>query len=122
MTASLSGLQIALLVAYAAGMAGGQLLFKAAALRMPAEGTMVERLAALAQNGYFLAALALYLALSLLWVWLLRVTPLSRAYLFVALSFVLVPLAAAAAFEEPLSARFVLGAVLTICGLLLVVT
>jgi drug/metabolite transporter (DMT)-like permease len=122
MTASLSGLQIALLVAYAAGMAGGQLLFKAAALRMPAEGTMAERLAALAQNGYFLAALALYLALSLLWVWLLRVTPLSRAYLFVALSFVLVPLAAAAAFEEPLSARFVLGAVLTICGLLLVVT
>jgi drug/metabolite transporter (DMT)-like permease len=122
MSASLSGAQIALLVAYAAGMAGGQLLFKAAALRMPAEGTMAERLLALASNGYFLAALALYLGLSLLWVWLLRFTPLSRAYLFVALSFALVPLAAAIAFGEPLSGRFVLGAILTVCGLILVVT
>jgi drug/metabolite transporter (DMT)-like permease len=122
MSSSLSVLQIALLVAYAAGMAGGQLLFKAAALRVPAEGTMAERLLALAHNGYFLAALALYLGLSLLWVWLLRFTPLSRAYLFVALSFVLVPLVAAAAFGEPLSGRFVLGAVLTVCGLILIVT
>jgi drug/metabolite transporter (DMT)-like permease len=122
MSSSLSVLQIALLVAYAAGMAGGQLLFKAAALRVPAEGTMAERLLALAHNGYFLAALALYLGLSLLWVWLLRFTPLSRAYLFVALSFVLVPLVAAAAFGEPLSGRFVLGAILTVCGLILIVT
>jgi len=121
-TSSFSALQVVLLAAYAAGMAGGQLLFKAAAMRLPAAGTFAERLVALAQNGYFLAALALYLGLSLLWVWLLRFTPLSRAYLFVALSFALVPVAAAVAFHEPLSARFVLGAVLTICGLLLVVT
>jgi len=122
MTASLSVWQIAALAAYAAGMAGGQLLFKAAALRMPAQGTFAERLLALAHNGYFLAALAVYLGLSLVWVWLLRFTPLARAYLFVALSFALVPLAAAPAFDEPLSARFVLGAVLTVCGLILVVT
>ena len=122
MTSSFSALQVVLLAAYAAGMAGGQLLFKAAAMRLPAAGTFAERLVALAQNGYFLAALALYLGLSLLWVWLFRFTPLSRAYLFVALSFALVPVAAAVAFHEPLSARFVLGAVLTICGLLLVVT
>ena len=122
MTPSLSAWQIALLVAYAAGMAGGQLLFKAAALRMPAQGTFPERLLALAHNGYFLTALALYLGLSLVWVWLLRFTPLSRAYLFVALSFALVPLAAALTFDEPLSARFVIGAVLTVCGLILVVT
>ena len=120
MTSSLSTLQIAVLCAYAAGMAGGQLLFKAAALRMPPDGTLVERLIALAQNGYFLAALAAYFGLSLVWVWLLRFTPLSRAYLFVALSFALVPIAAAAAFDEPLSARFVLGAILTVCGLILV--
>jgi drug/metabolite transporter (DMT)-like permease len=121
-TSSLSAWQIAVLAAYAAGMAGGQLLFKAAALRMPAEGTFAERLLALAHNGYFIAALVVYLGLSLVWVWLLRFTPLSRAYLFAALSFALVPLAAALAFDEPLSARFVLGAVLTVCGLILVVT
>jgi drug/metabolite transporter (DMT)-like permease len=122
MTSSLSGWQIAVLAAYAAGMAGGQLLFKAAAMRMPAQGSLAERLLTLAHNAYFLAALAAYLALSLVWVWVLRFTPLSRAYLFVALSFALVPLAAALAFGEPLSGRFLLGAVLTVCGLVLVVS
>jgi drug/metabolite transporter (DMT)-like permease len=121
-TSSLSAWQIAVLAAYAAGMAGGQLLFKAAALRLPAQGSFAERLLALTTNVYFLAALAVYLGLSLLWVWLLRFTPLSRAYLFVALSFALVPLAAALAFDEPLSTRFLIGAVLTVCGLILVVT
>jgi drug/metabolite transporter (DMT)-like permease len=87
-----------------------------------AQGSLAERLLALAHNAYFLAALAAYLALSLVWVWLLRFTPLSRAYLFVALSFALVPLAAALAFGEPLSGRFLLGAVLTVCGLILVVS
>jgi drug/metabolite transporter (DMT)-like permease len=122
MTSSLSAWQIAALAAYAAGMAGGQLLFKSAALRLPAQGTFAERLLALTTNVYFLAALAIYLGLSLVWVWLLRVTPLARAYLFVALSFALVPLAAALAFDEPLSARFLIGAALIVCGLMLVVT
>ena len=39
--------QIALLVAYAAGMAGGQVLFKAAALRYVPEGPLWERLLSL---------------------------------------------------------------------------
>jgi drug/metabolite transporter (DMT)-like permease len=122
MTSSLSAWQIAVLAAYAAGMAAGQLLFKAAALRLPAQGNLAERLLALTHNVYFLAALAVYFGLSLVWVWLLRFTPLSRAYLFVALSFALVPLAAALAFDEPLSARFLIGAALTVCGLILVVS
>jgi drug/metabolite transporter (DMT)-like permease len=122
MNSSLSGLQIVVLAAYAAGMAGGQLLFKAAALRVPSQGTIAERLLALGHNAYFIAALVAYLGLSFVWVWLLRFTPLSRAYLFVALSFALVPLAASLTFGEPLSLRFLVGAVLMVCGLILVVT
>jgi drug/metabolite transporter (DMT)-like permease len=122
MTSSLAAWQVAVLAAYAAGMAGGQLLFKSAALRLPVHGSFAERLLALTTNAYFLAALAVYLGLSLVWVWLLRFTPLSRAYLFVALSFALVPLAAALFFDEPLSARFLVGAVLIVCGLIFVVT
>jgi drug/metabolite transporter (DMT)-like permease len=122
MTSSFSVLQIAVLAAYAVGMAAGQLLFKAAALRLPEQGGFAERLLSLAHNGYFLAAIAAYLGLALVWLWVLSFTPLSRAYLFVALSFALVPLAAAVAFGEPLSGRFLLGAVLTVCGLILVVT
>jgi hypothetical protein len=48
--------QIALLVAYAGGMAGGQLLFKMAALRGAADGPLGERLTAMMLNGFFAAA------------------------------------------------------------------
>jgi len=122
MTSSLSGLQIAVLSAYGVGMAGGQLLFKSAALRLPAQSGFAERLLSLAHNAYFLAALVAYIGLALVWLWVLTFTPLSRAYLFVALPFALVPLAATLVFGEPLSGRFLLGAVLIVCGLILVVT
>ena len=44
MNSDLSFAQIALLIAYAGGMAGGQVLFKMAALKGVADGPMVERL------------------------------------------------------------------------------
>ena len=40
-------------------------------------------------NGYFFVAVILYAALTVLWVWILSFTPLSRAYPFVALAFAL---------------------------------
>ena len=86
-----------------------------------AEGALPDRLFGLARNAYFLAALAIYLALSFLWVWLLRFTPLSRAYLFVALSFAIVPLLGGVLFAEPISLRLVIGVIVIVCGLVLVV-
>lgn len=111
--------QVALLCLYAAGMAGGQLLFKLAALRTGGT-TLAERLPQLLQNGFFLAALALYFALSLLWVWILGFTPLSRAYPFVALAFAITPLLAALVFAEPLPSRLLIGIVVILFGLMLV--
>jgi drug/metabolite transporter (DMT)-like permease len=111
--------QMLLLGGYAAGMAGGQILFKAAALRVGA-GPIAERALALAQNGFFLAALVLYFALSVLWVWVLSFTPLSRAYPFVALAFALTPVIGGLVFGEPLSARLLLGIGVIFAGLLLV--
>ncbi len=93
--------QILLLILYAAGMAGGQLLFKLAALRLP-------------------TALILYAALAVLWVWILTFTPLSRAYPFVALAFALTPIAAAYAFAEPMTARLAAGIAAIMVGLFLV--
>ena len=61
---------------------------RGAALRAAGGVTFAERVFGLFQNGAFLAALALYLAFSVLWVWVLSFTPLSRAYPFVALAFV----------------------------------
>jgi drug/metabolite transporter (DMT)-like permease len=116
----LSFAQIALLVAYAAGMVGGQILFKLAALKAPVEGSLGERLPGLMLNWNFIAAVTLYAALSVLWVWILTFTPLSRAYVFVALAFAITPLLGGWLFAEPISARLVVGIVLICCGLLFV--
>ena len=120
MTNGLSLTQIALLAAYAAGMAGGQLLFKTAALQVPGGAPLASRLIGLLQNGYFLAAVALYAALSVLWVWVLTFTPLSRAYPFVAIAFALTPLLGGLVFAEPLSPRLLLGLAVILGGLYLV--
>ena len=113
--------QIALLTSYAVGMSGGQILFKLAALRYGvADGTAGERLFGLAHNAYFLAALALYAALAILWVWILSFTPLSRAYPFVALAFAVTPLLGGMLFGEALSLRLLIGIALVLGGLLLV--
>lgn len=117
MDATLSSFQIAILVAYAVAMAVGQVLFKTAALRVGAAGSLGERLAALAHNGYFAVSVVLYAALTVVWVWILTFTPLSRAYVFVALSFVVTPFFGAALFGEPISVRLVVGIGLIVGGL-----
>jgi drug/metabolite transporter (DMT)-like permease len=111
--------QITLLLAYAAGMAAGQILFKLAAVRAGA-GLSVERVVGLFGNGFFLAALVLYAVLAILWVWILTFTPLSRAYPFVAVAFAVTPLLGALVFAEPFSARLLVGIAVVFCGLLLI--
>jgi drug/metabolite transporter (DMT)-like permease len=112
--------QVAILAAYALGMSGGQVLFKLAALRYAAEGSVAERLLGLMQNAYFLTALVLYAALSVLWVWILTFTPLARAYPFVALAFAVTPLLGGLIFGEAISGRLIAGLLLILGGLLLV--
>ncbi|HLH91555.1 MAG TPA: hypothetical protein VKX28_24145 [Xanthobacteraceae bacterium] len=112
--------QILLLAGYAAGMAGGQILFKLAAQRLTPGGRLADRLVELAGNGYFLTAVGLYFALSVAWVWILSFTPLSRAYPFVALAFAITPLLGAWLFVEPITARLVIGIAVLLVGLVLV--
>ena len=113
--------QILLLAAYAAGMAGGQLLFKLAAQQLTPDASLAERLNELAGNAWFYAAFALYCALALAWIWILTFTPLSRAYPFVALAFAITPLLGAWVFAEPIGWRLVGGIAVIAAGLLLVV-
>src|SRR6478609_7757214 len=75
-----------LLVAFALLLSTGQVLFKQAAVvgnGKPFHLTLF--------NGWVAAALVLYAIATGLWVWVLRTTPLSVAYPFVALGFILVP-------------------------------
>jgi drug/metabolite transporter (DMT)-like permease len=113
--------QIALLSLYAAGMSGGQILFKMAALRFVG-GTFGERIVTLAGNAYFLAAFVLYSVLAVLWVWVLTFTPLSRAYPFVALAFAITPLLSGFLFDEPVTLRLILGILIIALGLDFVTT
>lgn len=113
--------QILLLIVYSVGMAGGQILFKTAALRYAAfDGTAGDKLFGLLHNLYFILAIALYAAFSILWVWILSFTPLSRAYPFVALAFAVTPLLAGLVFGETISLRLILGILFILCGLFLV--
>ncbi len=112
--------QVVLLVAYAAGMVGGQMLFKAAALRYQPDGTGAERAFSLICTAYFLGAVALYVALTVLWVWLLTFIPLSRAYPFVALAFAITPLLGGMVFAEPITVKLLAGIALLLGGLLLI--
>ena len=74
MSDRLSVSQVAALTAYAAAMAGGQLLFKTAALGAGG-GPLAERIAGFLLNGYFFVALILCAALTLLWIWILSFYP-----------------------------------------------
>jgi drug/metabolite transporter (DMT)-like permease len=120
MSDRLSLMQIVVLCGYAAGMAGGQVLFKLAALRFAGDAPLAERLLGLAHNWIFLLALVLYLALGLLWLWILSFTPLSRAYPFVALAFAITPVLANVLFAEPMTVRLAIGIAVVLCGLILV--
>lgn len=117
MSDRLSLSQVAALMTFAAAMAGGQLLFKMAALRGAGDGPLAERIAGFLLNGYFFVALILYAALTVMWVWILSFTPLSRAYPLLALAFALTPALGCLVFAEPLSMRLVIGIVLILGGL-----
>ena len=65
----------------------------------------------------FALGLLLYGATTVLWIMALRDLPLSRAYMFMSLAFILVPLAASAVFGEILTARFMAGALLIVAGI-----
>jgi drug/metabolite transporter (DMT)-like permease len=96
----------------------GQLLFKTVGTRLGANGFEAmlhdHKAAAL-----FLLALALYGMSTLGWVLALRNVPLSTAYLFMSLSFVIVPTLAFFWLGEPLSPRFMVGSLLIVCGIVL---
>jgi drug/metabolite transporter (DMT)-like permease len=117
-----SAVQILLLVGYAVALAGGQVLFKVAALQSPAGVGWLQKVVALAFNPAFIVAIALYASLSAFWVWLLTTIPLSRAYPFVALAFMLTLLAGVVIFGEPLTGRLLAGGALILIGLAVITT
>lgn len=73
-----------------------------------------------AVNPYLVIGLVLYGLLTIFWVWILTFVPISVAYPFVALAFVLTLVAGVILFREPWSARLVLGGAMIVGGLLVI--
>lgn len=113
---------LAQLLLYAVLLTVGQILFKQAALSAVPGVSTGQRLLGLLVSPTFLLAILLYAALSAYWVWLLSFIPLSRAYPFVALAFVLTLASGVIIFSEPLSWRLVTGGALIVLGLLVIAT
>lgn len=104
------------LVSFAFAMTAGQLLLKRAAGAL-AGHSGAAAVAALAGSASLWLALAIYGLATLLWIWILTRVPLSRAYPFVALAMILVPLASARLNGERVQPLFWLGAALVVTGI-----
>ena len=97
-------------------IAAGQVMFKMTGMKLAAFPTQPVQSALL--SPIFIGALALYGGATLLWVYVLKSVPLSYAYSFMALTFVIVPVLANFWLGEPLTAKYFLGMGLVIAGLL----
>ena len=106
------------LLLFSVSLAGGQLLFKRAAqeiIGVPATRILLV----LATTPAMWAAVVLYAAATLLWVWILSRVPLSQAHPWAALGVVVVPLAAVVVFGEVVRPVFWLDAALIVAGIVL---
>lgn len=117
--AALSGLSPmvgGLLIATPIMIAAGQVMFKRTSERLLARTD--AGFLSIAFDPVFIAALALYGTATLLWIYVLKTVPLSYAYSFMALTFVIVPLLSLVFLGESLSWRYAVGSALIIAGLI----
>lgn len=93
----------------------GQICFKKAAL----SGAGLDNIFNSFLNKWLIAAFAIYGTATFIWVTILRTMPLSEAYPFIALGFILVPLAGVMLFGEHLSPTQWIGTGMIVIGIVL---
>lgn len=98
-------------------IAAGQMLFKLTADRIKGQEIMAI-LGDWSTLLIFGTALGIYAGATVLWVLALRDLSLAYAYMFMALSFVIVPVAAVILFGEKITPSYLLGSALIIGGLM----
>lgn len=94
----------------------GQVLFKKLAILF----SITKTVWSLQFVGIGMAAILIYLGASIGWIWLLQYEPLSRVYPYLALSFVIVPVASVWVFGDTLNLQYFVGVVLIVAGMLLI--
>lgn len=93
----------------------GQLLFRGAALAANQAGSFNNPRSVMG----FGAAILLYGVMTLLWAHALRELSLARAYPFMALSFLIIPIAEHYIFTQPLTWQALAGGVVIIAGIVI---
>ena len=110
----MSWFQLALILITVTALAAGQVLFKLAAgsLNFAPGWQLMELL-----EPRLVVALVVYALATVLWLAVLRITPLRLAYPFIGLAFVLVPVLAHFILGEPVGLNTFLGAALILLGI-----
>ncbi len=111
----IKSLEIALIAVMVLMMSAGQVLFKIVALRANEQHTYFSA----SVLSLLFVALVVYGAATLVWIRVLQTAPLSLAYAFVGLSFIVVPVLSMIFFREALSLRFMIGAVVIVIGIVI---
>ena len=93
-----------------------QLLLRKAALTGANPASPVSML----RNAWFMVGLSAYALSVLTWLFVLRRVPLAVAAPFIALVYVLVPLASRVVFDDQVSSKMWVGMLLVVCGVTLV--
>ena len=109
------GRTLALILSAVAFSALGQLLLKSGAQRHAGLGRLEFVLAA-GRDVHVLSGLAAWTASTLCWLYVLRVAPLSRAYLLSSLTYVVIPIMSIFIFGEQLRRMHVMGMILILVG------
>lgn len=115
MTPSLLGL----LTLFSFFLATGQIMFKMVA-RTAEPLSSLSGIMGLALNTWFWLAIILYATATLLWIFILQKIDLVQAYPFMALGFIIVPVAAFFFFGEKINLYYFAGVGLIMAGLWLI--
>jgi drug/metabolite transporter (DMT)-like permease len=111
------GLVITCLV-LALSLAGGQILFKYAALDIQHRAEQSWLSAVL--SPWLISSILVYALSTVLWIWILARAPLTKAYPFALAGAAFVPLLAYFLFNEPLSIRYFIGAAAVLLGIFII--
>jgi multidrug transporter EmrE-like cation transporter len=114
----MDGSRLAQILLSVIGISVGQVMLKLAALGSRSPSPNLHPAFALLLNAHFVGGVVLLGCSTVLWTWVLRTVPLSAAYPFTALAFVLVPTICFVFLGEPFTLKQTAGTALIIAGVL----
>jgi drug/metabolite transporter (DMT)-like permease len=111
----MANLPFFLAIATAISMAFGQVLFKSGSATLGGN-TPIELVVSFASNLRLMVAIILYAVTILVWIYVLKHLPLSKAYPLTALSYVIVPIVSYFLLREQVGINTLIGSAIIILG------